>query len=87
MGLSIKCADTERAVRKLAAATGESLTRAVHTATVDRLAALGQPFKSREERLDDVRKWLNEVDARRPAKQPTHEDVEAWMYDEDGLPR
>ncbi len=86
MGLSIKSKETERAIRQLAAETGESLTQAVHTATTHRLEALGKPFRTRDERMADIKAWLAEVDARAPADSMTNEEIDAWMYDENGLP-
>lgn len=87
MGLSIKSKETERAIRQLAAATGESLTQAVHTATVHRLEALGAPFRTREERMAEIKAWLAEVDARKPANSMSNEEIDTWMYDEGGAPR
>lgn len=87
MGLSIKSAETERAVRELARVTGESLTEAVHKATVLRLNALGAGVKTKAERRAEIDAYLARVDARRIPNARSREEIEAEMYDENGLPR
>ncbi|HYF23517.1 MAG TPA: type II toxin-antitoxin system VapB family antitoxin [Caulobacteraceae bacterium] len=87
MGLSIKRADTEMLARRLAQATGQSLTDAIHEAIALRLKVLGQDARTVEQKLEDLRAWHAEID-RLPVLDPrTREEFEADMYDESGLPR
>ena len=84
MPLSIKNDDTERLARKVAEATGETLTEAIHRALEDRWRRLTSKRHTRvlntqiEELLRRVDS-LPTLDARR--------DDEILGYDENGLPR
>ena len=87
MALSIKSPEAERLARRLAAATGESVTGAITAAVRERLERIernsGEAIRTRSERLtaiatDAAPRWtdaLREVD---------HGDL---LYDERGLPR
>jgi antitoxin VapB len=87
MALSIKSPEAERLARRLAAATGESVTGAITAAVRERLERIernsGGAIRTRSERLtaiaaDATPRWtdaLREVD---------HGDL---LYDERGLPR
>jgi antitoxin VapB len=87
MALSIKSPEAERLARRLAAATGESVTGAITAAVRERLERIernsGEAIRTRSERLtaiaaDATPRWtdaLREVD---------HGDL---LYDERGLPR
>lgn len=86
MGLSIKRKDTVEAVRRLAEARRVSLTEAVHEAVERQLKEVAPKPAVSEERWEEIRAWLAEVDAR-PRSGLTMEEIEAEMYDEWGNPR
>lgn len=82
--MNIKNPETERLVRDLAAATGESLTGAITVAVRERLQRVGRPGHAvTVERLltigRDVASLLPE-----PYRSADHGDL---LYDERGLPR
>jgi antitoxin VapB len=84
MGLSIKNDETERLIRQLAKARNTSITRAVTEAVRNELSREARSRKDPEAIIAAVRKIQAEV-----AKLPvlmTDEEVDAWMYDENGLP-
>ena len=84
MGLSIKNAEAEQMIRELAKARNTSMTRAVIEAVRKDLASVTKPRKDPEAIMAAVRKIQAEV-----AKLPvlmTDEEVDAWMYDENGIP-
>lgn len=84
MGLSIKNAEAEQMIRELAKARNTSMTRAVIEAVRKDLASVAKPRKDPEAIIAAVRKIQAEV-----AKLPilmTDEEVDAWMYDENGIP-
>ena len=86
MALNIKSGDTEALAREVARRTGESLTRAVQVALVERLARLDQgdaTVAARTTRLleiarDAAPRW------REPHRSSEHGDL---LYDDAGLPR
>jgi antitoxin VapB len=87
MALSIKSPEAERLARRLAAATGDSVTGAITEAVRERLERIegssGEAVRTRAERLtaiaaDAAPRW---TDALREAD---HGDL---LYDERGLPR
>jgi antitoxin VapB len=85
MALSIKDPETEALARKLAKHRGLSMTKVIRDALAESLAndnELRQAEIAR--RRESIRKIQEEV-----AKLPefmTAEQVDAWMYDENGLP-
>jgi antitoxin VapB len=84
MGLSIKNNEAERLIRELAKARNQSITKAVTEAVRNELAREAKPRKDPEAIIAAVRKIQAEV-----AKLPvlmTDEEVDAWMYDENGIP-
>jgi antitoxin VapB len=84
MALSIKNPETERLARKLARATGESLTQAVTHALRDRLVRETGRAEDPERMLDAIREIQERV-ARLPILD-TRTDDEIIGYDENGLP-
>ncbi len=83
MGLSIKNEDTVRAVRDLAALTGESLTAAVDTAVRERLARVRPRRRVDEAAIDRILEHyrsLPVVDDR------SSKELIDDLYDDDGLP-
>ncbi|WP_147143446.1 type II toxin-antitoxin system VapB family antitoxin [Stackebrandtia albiflava] len=83
MAFSIKSPSADELARKLAAATGESLTEAVETAIRERLERQLQGARSRRihHRLDALRAELNAAPV---ADSRTGDDIVG--YDENGLP-
>ncbi len=87
MSLNIKNPEAERLARQLAAATGESVTRAVTVAVRERLdrlqqrdehAAAARAARIREIARDAATRWVE------PYRSADHGDL---FYDEAGLPR
>ncbi len=84
MPLSIKNDDTERLARKVAEATGESLTEAIHRALEDRWRCLKSKRHARV-LSSQIEELLRRVDSL-PTLDP-RPDAEILGYDENGLPR
>ena len=99
MGLNIKKASTEAAIRKLAAHTGESLTDAVANAVNEKLARVEEetrrnaPARTVEEFLAAIRPLQEESAAYRRARGDTRsfeqfmKDFDDEFYDENGAPK
>ncbi len=85
MGLSIKDPETEALARKLAAHRGVSLTSAIRGALAESLANDNQLREAEIERRLAAIKEIQAQFAALPARM-TMEEVDAWMYDENGLP-
>ncbi|HWU14067.1 MAG TPA: type II toxin-antitoxin system VapB family antitoxin [Caulobacter sp.] len=85
MGISIKRADTEDLVRRVATATGESLTETIHQAVAERAARLEPDGAARARRKAELAAFFAELDAR-PRTGRTREEIEAEMYGEFGEP-
>jgi antitoxin VapB len=85
MGLSIKNEETERLVRELARRKGVGVTTAIKLAVSNELAAT-PPLRAKDPEavMAAVRKIQEEVKGL-PVLMSS-EDVDAWMYDENGLP-
>ncbi len=84
MALNIKDAQTDRFVRQLAAATGESITTAVQIAVHERLDRVGVPPEERARQMAAI----DEIVAR-VAELPVLDDRpadEILGYGPDGLP-
>lgn len=90
MGLNIKKASTEAAIRELAARTGESLTAAVEGAVLDKLVQLRGAQK--RETFEEMLAWVKELQDSLKAKKLDPNDTRSGqeiveeMYDENGLP-
>lgn len=84
MALSIKDPATDALVRKLARARGTSFTGAIRLAVENELAREPQHQRSYEEKMAAVREIQREFAALPDAM--SLEEIDAWMYDEDGLP-
>lgn len=92
MGLNIKSATAEQAIRDLAAETGESLTEAVERAALERLRRIRQstgPAQTVEEFLAAIRPLQDAVAAERRARSDarTAQELMDELYDEHGLPK
>jgi antitoxin VapB len=90
MGLNIKNAKAEKAIRDLAAATGESLTEAIARAALERLERVGSGARPRtgSELLARLQPLLDKIAAERLANNDTRTGKELLdeLYDEHGLP-
>jgi antitoxin VapB len=87
MSLNIKNGDAERLARELAAATGETVTRAVTIAVRERLDRLQhQDVAVVEKRADRIRVIAHDAAGRwvEPYRSADHGEL---LYDESGLPR
>ncbi len=87
MGLNIKNEETERSARQLAAATGESLTKAISVAVSERLSRLhGHDDAGAAERISRLRAVAADAANRwiEPYRSSDHGDL---LYDDAGLPR
>ncbi len=87
MSLNIKNDETERLARKLAATTGESVTRAVTMAVRERLGRLEQQDETATvERAARMQRIAQEAASRwiEPYRSADHGD---FLYDDAGLPR
>lgn len=94
MQLNIKNARTVELAQALARATGESVTAAVTTAVEERLAKVApRPRLSEEEiarrkaSIKEIQREVREAFEAAGERPPTKEEVDAMMYDEEGLPR
>lgn len=81
MSLNIKNPETNRLIRELAGATGESMTQAVTTAVRERLARVRHDFD-----VNEVLELAREI---RESLPPGYldRDFDQELYDDDGLPR
>lgn len=91
MGLNIKSPEAETAIRKLAAATGESLTEAVRKAAEERLGRLHKSERpdTAKSLLERIRPLQQMIAAERKRRRDTRTAKELMdeLYDERGLPR
>ncbi|HEY5236989.1 MAG TPA: type II toxin-antitoxin system VapB family antitoxin [Rhizomicrobium sp.] len=90
MGLNIKNAEAEEAIRELAELTGEGLTEAMANAAREKIARLKTEKKPQtvEELLEAIRPLQEMIAAERIAKGDTRTAQELLdeLYDEHGLP-
>jgi len=87
MSLNIKNEEAEHLARQLAAATGESVTRAVTVAVRERLAHVGNEGEgAAAARIARLREIANDAASRwvEPYRSADHGEL---LYDEAGLPR
>jgi antitoxin VapB len=81
MGLSVKDSETERLVRELAARRRTGVTGAIKLAVSNELARDKADIERRMAAIAEIQKQV--------AKLPvlmSDDEVDAWMYDENGLP-
>jgi len=83
--LNIKNPETHRLAEELAKLTGESMAAAVQTALRERLEHLQQKH-DRSARLDRMMAIAREA-AAHMTEEERNFDYDAWLYDENGLPR
>ena len=84
MALNIKSVSAERKVRLLARTTGESISEAVERAAEERLARL-RVERRVDEKIKRVKALLESFGP--IAEGPSRSEIDAWMYDEDGIAR
>ena len=84
MALSIKDPETDALVRKLAKLRRTSFTGAIRLAVNNELAKDERPVKD----VAKIKAAVAEIQARWAALPDlmTMEEIDAWMYDENGLP-
>lgn len=92
MGLNIKSASAEQAIRALAAKTGETLTEAIERAARERLERIektAQPKQTVEEFLAAIRPIQDAFAQARKASgdMRTSREMIDELYDEHGLPK
>jgi antitoxin VapB len=85
MGLSIKDPETEALARKLAAHRGISLTNAIRSALAESLTNDNELRQAEIERKLAAIKEIQAEVAKLPVLM-SDEEIDAWMYDENGLP-
>lgn len=83
--LNIKNPETHRLAEELAKLTGESMAAAVQTALRERLDQV-KTDKSRAVRLERMTAIAENCAAHMTEEERTF-DYDAWLYDENGLPR
>jgi antitoxin VapB len=90
MGLNIKNAEAEEAIRQLAELTGEGLTEAVANAAREKIARLKTEKKTQtvEEFLAAIRPLQDALRAQKidPNDHRTGRELQDELYDEHGLP-
>jgi hypothetical protein len=89
MGLSIKHAETEAKVRELARRRRQSMTKVVHDAVDEALRTELRPEDDPEvqERVRRALAFVDEMERLNAGRAfPSDKDMDAWLYDEDGLP-
>jgi hypothetical protein len=90
MGLNIKNAEAEEAIRQLAELTGEGLTEAVANAAREKIARLKTEKKTQtvEEFLAAIRPLQDALRAQKidPTDHRTGRELQDELYDEHGLP-
>ena len=84
MALSIKDPETDALVRRLAKIKHVNYTAAIRLAVSNELERSEKPKKDPEKILAAIRE-IQDRWAKLPEKM-TAEQVDAWMYDENGLP-
>jgi antitoxin VapB len=91
MGLNIKKASTEAAIRELAERTGESLTDAIEHAVLEKLNQLKSETRgdTLEAMLERLRPLQDSLKAKQfdPTDKRTARELIDELYDEHGLPK
>jgi antitoxin VapB len=86
MSLNIKNERTHALVRELATLSGMSQTEAVEDAVTRRLEQLrGENENEAHARVERIMRLSAELSSR--LKPKSFEDVNEWLYDENGLPK
>ena len=85
MALSIKDEETDALVRKLAARKNLSMTQAVKLAVNNELERTDAASEAQREEWGAAIRKIQERVAARPDRMSA-EEIDAWMYDENGLP-
>lgn len=85
MALSIKDEETDRLVRRLAEIKGLSYTQTIRLAVSNELKRAETRDPAEKAELLNAIAEIQKRVAARPSRM-TAEEVDAWMYDENGLP-
>ena len=88
MQLNIKDAETCAMIGELAEVTGTTkagIVKEMARERLDRIAAEREADIAR--RLAELRVLTAQIRARMPKPLPTQQELDDWMYDENGLPR
>jgi hypothetical protein len=88
MQLNIKNPEVVRMAHALAAASGKSVTAVVKEALAAEMAR--QPAQlpdDHQARLDHIMALTAQWRAAQPKPLPTQAELDAWLYDEHGLPK
>jgi antitoxin VapB len=90
LGINIKSAETEAAIRELAAATGEGLTEAIRKAAEERLSRVRASrrqgtSRSLQERIRPLQELVATERKKKKDRRSAKELVDE-LYDEAGLP-
>lgn len=85
MQLNIKNADVRSMADRLAARTGKSVTQAIADALRHELEALDRE-RDIERRVAELDRITASIQADLRDGYMTHEEFDAWLYDENGLP-
>jgi antitoxin VapB len=86
MSLNIKNEEAHQMAKELAEQTGESMTEAVTTAIRERLARVRSADDQVRARAQMIKAMGREIASRLPPEILTM-DVDAYLYDENGLPK
>jgi hypothetical protein len=84
--VNIKSIEANGLIDRLTQLTGESKTRAITESLRLRLAALEREADT-QKRIADVNRLVDDLRSRLPRNLPTQAELDAWIYDPDGLPR
>jgi antitoxin VapB len=86
LSLNIKNEEAHRLAKELAEQTGESMTEAIIVALRERLAQIRNREEQIQARADAIMALGQEI-ASRLSPETAAMDVDAYLYDENGLPR
>jgi antitoxin VapB len=86
MGLNIKNAETERLIKELAELTGQSQTAAVTTAVRKEIKAVRDGKRQKGALAAELMRIGREA-AALMTEEERHWDYDAFLYDENGLPK
>ncbi|KPF60091.1 hypothetical protein IP88_16005 [alpha proteobacterium AAP81b] len=88
MQLNIKDPETHRLVAELSEEIGVTKASAVKEAVREKLQRVRSDREADiAERLARLRELTAQMRARMPKPLPTQQELDDWMYDENGLPR
>ena len=86
MGINIKNEETNKAIKELAALTGNNLTQTIDYAVREQLRQSRHQQK-KETLAEDLLAIGRRLTAKMKKPLPTMKELDDMMYDEDGLPK